>query len=110
MEAGLRIRVVTSVYFCATKLEAFAGRGHGDYSSSQDLEDFVSVVDGRAELAGEIQHAAYDVRSYIAGKTEELLKTAEFKDALPGCLLPDAASQARVRFLLRRMEAIAALV
>ena len=30
----LRVRIVTGVYFCATKLEAFAGRGKGDYQSS----------------------------------------------------------------------------
>jgi hypothetical protein len=49
----LRVRVVTAVYFCATKLEAFAGRGKYDYQSSHDLEDLMAVVDGRAELAGE---------------------------------------------------------
>ena len=27
----LRVRIVTGIYFCATKLEAFAGRGKGDY-------------------------------------------------------------------------------
>src|ERR1051326_9018003 len=37
LEPGLRVRVVTSVYFCATKLEAFAGRGKNDYQSSHDL-------------------------------------------------------------------------
>jgi hypothetical protein len=39
LEAGLRIRVVTPPYFIATKLEAFRGRGKGDYASSHDLED-----------------------------------------------------------------------
>src|SRR5215475_87165 len=34
LESGLRIRAVTAVYFCATKLEAFAGRGNKDYFSS----------------------------------------------------------------------------
>jgi predicted nucleotidyltransferase len=50
----LRVRVVTAVYFCATKLEAFAGRGKHDYQSSHDLEDLMAVVDGRPELAEEI--------------------------------------------------------
>jgi hypothetical protein len=38
LEPNLRVRVVTAVHFCATKLEAFAGRGKHDYQSSQDLE------------------------------------------------------------------------
>jgi predicted nucleotidyltransferase len=41
--SGLRIRVVTAPYFCATKLEAFAGRGQGDYLASRDLEDLVNT-------------------------------------------------------------------
>lgn len=33
------IRVISSPYFCATKFEAFEGRGAGDYLASHDLED-----------------------------------------------------------------------
>ena len=60
LERGLRIRVVTAVYFCATKLEAFAGRGKDDYLSSRDLEDLAAVIDGRAELVQEIRSAQED--------------------------------------------------
>jgi hypothetical protein len=45
LEPWLRVRVVTAVFFCATKLEAFAGRGKRDYFSSHDLEDLVALVD-----------------------------------------------------------------
>jgi predicted nucleotidyltransferase len=44
----LEIRVVTAPFFLATKLEAFKGRGKGDFSGSRDLEDLIAVVDGRA--------------------------------------------------------------
>ena len=37
LEPGLSIRVVNSAYFCATKLEAFASRGKGDYMAGHDL-------------------------------------------------------------------------
>jgi hypothetical protein len=46
----LEIRVVTAPYFIATKLEAYKGRGKGDFVGSHDLEDLVSVVDGRENL------------------------------------------------------------
>jgi hypothetical protein len=105
----LRVRVVTAVYFCATKLEAFAGRGKYDYQSSHDLEDLMAVVDGRAELAGEIHSGLEDVRAYIAAEFKKLFATAEFLDALPGYLLPDQASQARVAILLERLQKIAAI-
>ena len=109
LEPDLRVRVVTAVYFCATKLEAFAGRGKNDYQSSHDLEDLMAVVDGRAELVEEIRDGVGNVRAYIAAEIRKLLAVREFLDALPGYVLPDPASQARVSILLERLKKIAAL-
>ena len=100
LEPDLRIRVVTSVYFCATKLEAFSGRGQNDYQSSHDLEDLMAVVDGRAELIEEIRAGDKDVRAYIAAEIGKLLSIRKFLDALPGYLLLDQANQSRVPFCL----------
>ena len=109
LEPDLRVRVVTAVYFCATKLEAFAGRGKHDYQSSHDLEDLMAVMDGRPELAEEIHSGPEHVRTYIAAEFRKLFATREFLDALPGYLLPDQASQARVSILLERLQKIAAI-
>ena len=109
LEPDLRVRVVTAVYFCATKLEAFAGRGKNDYQSSHDLEDLMAVVDGRAELVEEIRDGVWNVRAYIAAEIRKLLAVREFLDALSGYVLPDPASQARVSILLERLKKIAAL-
>jgi hypothetical protein len=108
LEAGLVIRVVTPPYFCATKIEAFHGRGNGDYASSHDLEDLLAVVDGRPELVDEIQAADNTLRRYLATEVRDLLERQEFLDALPGSLMPDAASQARLPLLLSRLQQIAA--
>jgi len=104
LEPDLRVRVVTGVYFCATKLEEFAGRGRDDYQSSHDLEDLLAVIDGRAELVKEIQAGPEAVRAYIASEIEKLLSTPQFTDALPGYLLPDAANLARIPILLERLK------
>jgi hypothetical protein len=109
LEPGLRVRVVTGVFFCATKLEAFAGRGKNDYLSSHDLEDLIAVVDGRAELIEEIQAGPEGVRTYIASEIKKLIAISAFMDALPGYLLPDAASQARISTVLERMKQIAVI-
>jgi hypothetical protein len=109
LEPGLRVRVVTGVFFCATKLEAFAGRGKSDYFSSHDLEDLIAVVDGRVELVEEVRDGPEDVRAYIASELKKLLAIGAFGDALPGYLLPDAASQARISTLLERLKQIAAV-
>jgi hypothetical protein len=47
LEPALRIRLITPPYFIATKLEAFRSRGGGDYTNSHDLEDLLTVIDGR---------------------------------------------------------------
>lgn len=106
---GVHIRVVTAPYFCATKLEAFAGRGGDDYVASHDLEDLLTVIDGRIELTHELRAAREDVRSYVAGTISRMLQTTRFIDALPGHLLPDPASQGRIGILLRRLQVISEL-
>ena len=104
---GKTINVISSPYFCATKLEAFDGRGADDYLASHDLEDIITVIDGRAEIVDEISRAPEDVREYMSGKIRGLLNTRQFLDALPGYLLPDEASQGRLRILTERLTQIA---
>lgn len=107
--AGRDVRLVTPVFFLATKLEAFRGRGHGDVFASHDLEDIVTVVDGRPAIVEEVTGAAVDVRTYIARQIQMLLDNPDFADALPGFLPPDAASQARRGLLEARLRALCAV-
>jgi hypothetical protein len=109
LEKDLRIRMVSPVYFCASKLQAFAGRGKNDYRASHDLEDLIAVIDGRAELLGEIQAAEDTVRAYLGSEIKRLNGIQGFVDALPGHLSPDPASQARITNVRSSLEKIAAL-
>jgi hypothetical protein len=101
---SLRIRIVTPPYFVATKLEAFKGRGEGDYFNSRDLEDIVSVVDGRPSLVDELRTAPQDLKAHVAAEIKKLLQDQRFIDALPGYVLPDAISQERIGILLHRLK------
>ncbi len=107
--AGLRIRLITPVYFVATKLDAFRGRGNDDYSGSHDLEDVIAVIDGRPEIVEDVHTAPFDVRDYVASEIRQLLATGRFIGALPGFLLPDPATQQRLPLLLGRLAALAGL-
>lgn len=107
--AGLKVLVIAPPYFVATKFEAFHERGENDVVGSHDLEDIVTVIDGRAEIVDDVHAAQSDVRAFIAAEIDHLLSTDTFHYALPGFLLPDAASQARLPILLRRLHALAAL-
>ena len=109
LKPDLRVRVATRVFFWATKFEAFAGPGKGAYQSSHALEDLIAVVDGHAEIVTEIHAGPEDVRTYIASEITKLPATQAFVDALPGYLLPDQASQARVSILLERLKKLAAI-
>jgi hypothetical protein len=56
----------------------------------------------------EIQAAENTLRRYLATEVRDLIERQEFLDALPGSLMPDAASQARLPLLLSRLKQIAA--
>lgn len=49
---GEAIRVVSAAGLIATKFSAFKDRGDGDYFGSHDIEDLISVVDGREANCG----------------------------------------------------------
>jgi hypothetical protein len=97
------IRLITAPYFLATKLEAFHGRGKNDFRS-HDLEDIVTVVDGRPEIVDEVRLTAADLQKYLSKEFRALLSNRDFLDALPGHLLPDAASQQRLSLVVERMQ------
>lgn len=99
----LVIRVVNAPYFVGTKLEAFKGRGEGDFQASHDLEDLISVVDGRSTIVDEIRSAEPDLANYVRSEISFLLGNEDFKAALPGFLMPDEASQRRLPILLARL-------
>ena len=103
---GLEIRVVTAPCFLATKLEAFAGRGNGEYAVSHDMEDIIVLINGRREIVDEIKNSDAEVRRYLAEQFTNLMANDTFLDALPGHLEPDAASQSRIIPLTKRLEAI----
>jgi hypothetical protein len=109
LSKDLAIRVVTAPYFVATKLEAFKGRGKGDFWGSRDLEDLVAVVDGRESLFAELNAEPRELRAYVRAAIKTLLASGAFLDALPGYLLPDAASQARISIVLRRLKELVSL-
>ena len=98
------IRLITAPYFLATKLEAFRGRGKNDFRMSHDMEDIVTIIDGRPEVVDEIPLAAADLRRYLSDEFKTLLSSRDFLEALPGHLLSDDSSQQRAGIVMRRMQ------
>jgi len=107
LEKELAIKLVTPPYFLATKIEAFKGRGGGDYMASHDMEDIITVLDGRREIVDEIKNSSDELKTFLSRTFRIFLTDENFLDAIPGQLLPDQANQARVPRLLKILEEIA---
>jgi predicted nucleotidyltransferase len=101
------IRLVTAPIFVATKLEAFRDRGRGDFVASHDLEDIVTVIDGRAELIGEVASAPDALRTYLRDVLGPLVTNDRFLTALAGHLPGDGASQGRLPLVIERFRKLA---
>lgn len=104
-----RLRLIRAPLFIATKLEAFNSRGAGDYLMSHDLEDIITVIDGRPELLDEARAMPVEVRRYVASELTRLLHNDAFINALAGHLPGDTASQQRLPALIVRLREIANL-
>jgi predicted nucleotidyltransferase len=103
---GSRINLITAPAFLATKIEAFKDRGKGDLLASHDLEDVITIIDGRQSLIDEVRAAPAQLRTYLGNELAALAANPEFIDAIPGHLPPDAASQQRAPRLLERVRGL----
>ena len=109
LPSGRVIRIISAPVLIATKLVAFQQRGEGDFKVSHDLEDIISVVDGRAELLEEFAVASNEIRDYLDDEIGVLLGTPAFFDSITAHLRPDSASQARLSLVISRLRILAGL-
>ena len=107
LPSGKSIRMVSAPYFLITKLEAFDGRGRGDYISSHDIEDIIAVLDGRPEIIDDVKQAEPDLVRALSGRFQQLLQDDRFSDSVSGHMPTDETSQARVLIILGIIKKIA---
>ena len=107
LPSGQTIKMVSAPYFLMTKLEAFDGRGEGDYQMSHDIEDIVAVLDGRVEVIKDVQCADEKLRNELSQRFFELGNDDRFMQSIPGHMPPDAASQLRTPHVRDIINAIA---
>lgn len=82
LNENISIKLVSPVYFVATKLEAWLGRGKGDALTSRDIEDLINLIDGREELVSELSNASDSVKSFISDELSQLLYDINFEYAV----------------------------
>lgn len=104
---GLAIRIPTPPLMLATKIAAYESRGKSDPAVSKDLDDIVTLVDGRVELIEETGAVRLELRQFIAAGLRGIAKHKIARHVLPGLFLgPDA--EARHDRLHRRILTIGA--
>lgn len=103
------IKIVTPPYFLATKIDAFKDRGKNDYLASRDLEDIVSVIDGRKEIIDEIKQSDKMVSNFLRTEFKKFLADTNFHDAIPGHLNYTELSEERTKIVIDRFRSIANL-
>ncbi|MCG7927233.1 MAG: hypothetical protein JAY67_17055 [Candidatus Thiodiazotropha taylori] len=109
LPSGEIIRLISSPYFLATKIIAFHNRGNGDYSASHDIEDIITVLNGRKEIVDEVQTSTEELQEFLREEFEALLLEPAFTDAVSWHLLPDDISQARLPEIFQKFRVIAQL-
>lgn len=106
LPSGARIRLISAPLFLCTKLEAFADRGQGNFEESHDIEDVVTVIDGRPELTKEVHESPADVRMFLSESFQSLLKSDRFMSSIEWHLPYGAGGLERVSIIEKRMKAI----
>jgi predicted nucleotidyltransferase len=96
----VRVFAITPPYFVATKLEAFRGRGGGDYQASHDLEDVLAVIAGLPDLRRQLAHGASTVERAVREELRVLGTKEAFVDAIRGHFEADDAGQVRAALVV----------
>jgi len=105
---GSTIRLVTPACFLATKLAAFGDRGRRNPMASHDLEDLVSVIDGRRAIVADLAAAPPDLRAYVADRLTDFLARGDAEVLVAAQLMPDSDSQDRLPFVIDRIRSLIA--
>jgi len=101
--AHTELRVVSPLGLLVTKYLTFMERGEGDFFASHDLEDFITVIDGRAEVVSEINEASADFRSYLIQGIRSLMNDDGGCVRQEGATLDRSAGRGAVGPLFRQL-------
>jgi hypothetical protein len=100
------IRILSSPYLIASKINAFEKRGEFDMRISPDFEDIIYVIDNRKELKEEILRSEINVKKYI----QTSFKSFSNKDMLEegvNAVLPYGSGKERFEKVMELIREIA---
>lgn len=99
---GKNLKHIDAPTFIATKIEAFLKRGGGDFIH-HDIEDIITVINGRAELPDEISNADDELKEYVSDQLGAFLEILAFTDLIPSHIRPN---ESRTEIVIQRLRSI----
>ena len=97
------VNIFPPVYFIASKLEAFKGRGNNDGRTSQDFEDIVFVLDNRKTIWQEVNESGQELKHYLKEEWRGFLGNRHLEEWLSAHLEYETAA-ARARLTMNEMK------
>jgi len=99
----LSIKLLDPVYFIASKMEAFKGRGGGDGRMSSDFEDIVYVLNNRNSIWDEIEKSPTHLKMYLKNEFQKISQNDFLFEWVSTNL--DYTEQKRTDFIVGGIEA-----
>lgn len=97
------IQVFDLPYLVATKIEAFKGRGKGEYLVSHDIEDLVTLLDGRRTIADDLAGSDAGVVGYLKTEFKKMSENNKFLASLDGHISDRENVEGRKKIILERI-------
>lgn len=101
---GLIIKTFSLPYLLASKIEAFKGRGKGNFLLIHDIEDIVTLFDGRSLIADDLKTAKVDVFKYLRLEFSNFLSSGGFESAIEAHISDRQNTVARKNIVLERLK------
>ncbi len=105
LPSGKTIWIFSIPYFIAAKLEALFTRGKEDLRLSPDLEDVISILEGRSEVLEEIQTSTKELRRYLSCAFSKLADRRDYLESIAAHISVDP-DEKRTKKVLGRIEKI----
>jgi hypothetical protein len=75
-----KIKIFSSPYFIACKLEAFIHRGKNNGRTSTDFEDIIFLLENRSTIWEELKEAETNLSSYLKETFRKLMQNENFEE------------------------------
>lgn len=96
IDGSLSWRAISPAYLLMTKLEAYIGRGIHDPESSHDLEDIITLINGRPELQHELPLLKPAEQAFTKTTLSDLLLHPDWQFILQCHLTPQNFDRAAI--------------